>query len=347
MSEPNKPYQSDDAVLATALAWLDEGKGVALATVISTWGSAPRPAGSQIAVNGAGEFAGSVSGGCIEGAVIHAGLDAIQTGTSEVLEFGVSNSQAWEVGLACGGTIQIYVTPLDENRTTILKEIEAAAVNKTPLVWVSNLGTDESKIYQPGSDGNMADQSDPNLIEIVNRAVRSDKAQSIETDKGTLFVNPFNPPLRLFVVGAVHIAQPLVRMAGEVGYEITVIDPREAFASTERFPDHTLSHDWPDEALRGFGLDQRSAVVTLSHDPKIDDPALGEALGSNSFYIGSLGSKKTHAARLERLSGEGFSKEALSRIHGPIGLSIGAKSPSEIAVSILAEITDVLRRKTT
>lgn len=225
----------------------------------------------------------------------------------------------------------------------MLKEIEAAEKSKAPVVWVSNLGTHEDKLWRPG---HVSDQSDQDLGDIVDLVARSDKAQSIETDKGMLFVNPFNPPLRLFVVGAVHIAQPLVRMAAEIGYEITIIDPREAFASNERFPDLKLSHDWPDEALKSCGLDQRSAVVTLSHDPKIDDPALNEALKSGAFYIGSLGSKKTHGSRLERLSDAGFDDEDLDRIHGPIGLSIGAKSPSEIAVSILAEMTDVLRRKT-
>lgn len=181
------------------------------------------------------------------------------------------------------------------------------------------------------------------LIEPISQVVKSDKSRTIEGPDGEWFLNVFNPPLRLILVGAVHIAQPLARMAGDLGYDVAVIDPREAFASEERFPGVHLVRSWPDEAMSELAPDARTAVVTLTHDPKLDDPALQVALKAPCFYIGSLGSKKTHAARLERLTAAGFDEAALARIHGPVGLAIGARSPAEIAVSILAEMTARLR----
>jgi xanthine dehydrogenase accessory factor len=181
------------------------------------------------------------------------------------------------------------------------------------------------------------------LIEPVSQVVKSDKSRTVEGPDGEWFLNVFNPPLRLILVGAVHIAQPLARMAGDLGYDVAVIDPREAFASEERFPGVRLVRSWPDEAMAELAPDARTAVVTLTHDPKLDDPALQVALKAPCFYIGSLGSKKTHAARLERLTAAGFDEATLARIHGPVGLAIGARSPAEIAVSILAEMTARLR----
>jgi xanthine dehydrogenase accessory factor len=174
-------------------------------------------------------------------------------------------------------------------------------------------------------------------------AARADRSQPVEIQGRNWFLGVFNPPLDLAIIGAVHIAQPLARMAAMAGYGVRVIDPRTAFATVERFPDIALSHDWPDEALEKKPLGPRSAIVALSHDPKLDDPALTHALKSDCFYIGALGSKKTHAGRLARLKAEGFSDSALARIHGPVGLNIGAKSPAEIAVSVLAEMTETLR----
>ena len=174
-------------------------------------------------------------------------------------------------------------------------------------------------------------------------ALREDKARTVETPEGEVFINVFNPPLRLLIAGAVHIAQPLARMAALAGYDVTIIDPRRAFATAERFPGVALLTEWPDAGVAELRPDARTAIVTLTHDPKLDDAALSTALNSNSFYIGCLGSKKTHAARLERLRMAGFDEAALARIHGPVGLAIGAKSPAEIAISILAQMTSILR----
>jgi len=183
---------------------------------------------------------------------------------------------------------------------------------------------------------------DEATMKAIRLALSDDRNGTIEAPGGSVFVEVFNPPLRLVVVGAVHIAQPLARMAALAGYGVTVIDPRSAFATDERFPGVTLSTDWPDEALPRLNPDRRTAIVTLTHDPKIDDPALAAALKSSAFYIGALGSRKTHAARTHRLQKAGFADAEIARIHGPVGLAIGAVSPAEIAVSVLAEITQVL-----
>ena len=184
---------------------------------------------------------------------------------------------------------------------------------------------------------------DPAALAAIRKAVGEDRSTTIDTAAGPVFVEVFNPRLRCIIVGAVHIAQPLARMASLTGYLVTVVDPRTAFASDARFPDVALSTDWPDEALQRLQPNRRTAVVTLTHDPKLDDPALAAALRSDAFYVGALGSKKTHAARLKRLAAMGLGEAELQRIHGPIGLDIGAVSPAEIAVAILAQMTQVLR----
>ncbi len=199
----------------------------------------------------------------------------------------------------------------------------------------------QSLAYPDGYDGDVA--VDDMLREAVDRAVRDDRSQTVETGAGPVFIQVFNPPLRLLLVGAVHIAQPLARMAAVAGYDVTVIDPRGSFATDERFPGVSLINEWPDDALPPLEPDRRSAVVTLTHDPKIDDPALAAVLRSDAFYIGALGSRRTHAARVARLTEAGFSGEEIGRIYGPVGLALGAVSPAEIAVAILAQITRVLR----
>lgn len=278
-----------DAVLDQAAAWLAEGRGVVFATVVRTWGSSPRPAGSKLACNDAGEFIGSVSGGCIEGSVITEAID-LMSGQREagVLSFGVSDETAWDVGLACGGKIDVAIEVATAERIAQLRA-------------------------------------------------------------------EMPPPRRLVIVGAVHVAAPLAQMARVAGFAVTIVDPRRAWATSERFPHDALVTDWPDVALEALKLDASTAVVALTHDPKLDDPALRVALASSAFYIGCLGSKKTHAARRERLgatasamaggTNDGFDEHVLDRLHGPIGLDIGAKSPAEIAVAILAEIIAALHGK--
>ncbi len=225
-------------------------------------------------------------------------------------------------------------------REVILKELLKSREAKRPVVLATRLTDGIQKLmYQ-------SDIKEENwLVKAVSEVLASDKSRVVEDPDGQQwFLNAFNPPLRLLIVGAVHIAQPVAAMAALAAYDVTVIDPRTAFASPERFPGVALRTEWPDEAMADLKPDARTAIVTLTHDPKLDDPALIAALNSPAFYIGALGSKKTHAARHERLKAAGFDDQAIARIHGPIGLSIGAKSPAEIAVSIMAQITEVLRK---
>lgn len=322
-----------DAIPEAALDWHRAGRGAALATVVETWGSAPRQAGSQLAISGAGEILGSVSGGCVEGAVVAEALEALQDGTPRLLTFGVSDETAFAVGLACGGTIRVLVEPVDDRPTALspglLADLVAARAARRAVALEVRPDGWSRRLLSPGTDSS------------ADARFRADRS-GMEEDGRFLAIH--NPPLRMIVVGAVHIAQPLLSMARLCGYDPVLIDPREAFGSSARFPGETILSDWPDEALAALAPDTRTAVVTLTHDPKLDDPAIRAALASPCFYLGCLGSKKTHARRLERLAAAGVPPEAVARIHAPVGLDIGAKSPAEIAVSILAQITQVLRQ---
>ena len=219
-----------------------------------------------------------------------------------------------------------------------LQQVLADQAAKRAVVLATNLASGDERLIYPHEAGD-----DP-LLGAAQDAVRLDKSGVVESDGAKVFLNVYNPTLRLIIVGAVHIAQPLARMATMTGYDVTVVDPRAAFASAERFPGVTVMTEWPDDAMATLAPDARTAIVTLTHDPKIDDPALEVALRAPVFYIGSLGSKKTHSARLQRLGEAGFSVSDLARICGPIGLAIGAKSPAEIAVAVLAQITEQLRQ---
>ena len=316
-----------DQIPEQALAWFRAGQGAALATVIETWGSAPRRVGSQLAINSAGEIVGSVSGGCVEGAVIAEAIEAIEQGEARSLEFGVSDGDAFAVGLACGGTIKILVEPVGSIlRESMLEELVKARAERCPIAYIVDLDTGARSLHREGFESRFA----------LDR--------SGFEEGSNVFVALHNPPLKLIVIGAVHIAQALVSMSKMTGYDVTVIDPRDSFASPARFPDVTLSHDWPADSVAQIGLDARTALVLLTHDPKLDDPVLHHALRSNVAYIGALGSKRTHAKRLDRLGESGFSAQDCARIHGPIGLDIGASSPAEIAVAILAQMTQLLRK---
>jgi xanthine dehydrogenase accessory factor len=311
-----------------ALRWHESGVGAALATVTQTWGSAPRRVGAQLAISGAGEIAGSVSGGCVEGAVVVEALEALEDGAARELEYGVSDGDAFAVGLACGGTIRVLVEPVGGTLpAALLGDLVAARAARKPVAYVADLDSGGRQLVFDGYADRM----------------RMDRS-GFDEESPRRFVAVHNPPLRLVIVGAVHIAQALVPMARIAGYDPVVIDPRATFASPARFPDTMLRHDWPDDAIEALGLDARTAVVLLTHDPKLDDPALMRALRSEAFYIGALGSTRTHAKRLERLTEAGFSGAETRRIHAPIGLDIGAAGPAEIAVSVIAQMTQVLRR---
>lgn len=311
-----------------ALDWHRAARGAVLATVIETWGSAPRAVGSQMVVSGTGEMEGSVSGGCVEGAVVLEAMEAVGSGAAKVLEFGVSDDQAFAVGLACGGRIRVLLEPVGGALPlVVLEELVAARAARRPIAYVVDL--EGSARHLAGQDAH------PERFRMDRSGV---------TEDGQSFIHIHNPPLRLLVVGAVHIAQALVPMARIAGHDVTVIDPRPAFGAAARFPGVEIIEEWPDEALTALVPDARTAVVTLTHDPKLDDPAIRAALASDIYYLGCLGSGRTHAKRVARLEEAGFSPEQIARIHAPVGLDIGARGPGEIAVSVLAQITQRLRR---
>jgi xanthine dehydrogenase accessory factor len=223
----------------------------------------------------------------------------------------------------------------------LLDALLADRAAKKPVVLATTLGTGEQwLICANGCTPGAPDA----IVAAARAALAEDKSQTVDSPDGLVFLQVHNPPLRMIVVGAVHIAQALAPMAALAGYQVTVVDPRGAFATEDRFPGVTVSDDWPDEAMEALALDSRTAVVTLTHDPKLDDAALEVALKSDAFYIGSLGSKKTHLARTKRLARLGIETDAIARIHGPAGLPIGSRAPAEIAVAILAQVIETRRR---
>lgn len=316
-----------DRIPEVALAWHRAGLGAVLATVVETWGSAPRQAGSQMAISGDGRIAGSVSGGCVEGAVVTEARAALADRLPRLLSFGVSDDDAFAVGLACGGTIRVMVEPVGEGRAALpealLADLAAAREAARAVVLLTDLASWARQLV-PDHARRLSDRSG--------------------VDDG-VFAAVHNPPLRLIVVGAVHIAQALVPMARACGYAPVIIDPRATFGAAARFPGETVLDGWPDEALAALAPDARTAVVTLTHDARLDDPALQVALRSGAFYVGALGSLRTQEKRLARLRAAGLTAAQLARLRAPVGLRIGAATPSEIAVSILAEITQVLRQR--
>jgi xanthine dehydrogenase accessory factor len=320
--------QNRETAPEQALRWVQAGEGAALATVIETWGSAPRRVGAQLVVSGSGAMEGSVSGGCVEGAVVIEALEALETGESRLLEYGVSDGDAFAVGLACGGTIRVLVEPIGAGGMPedMLADLVAARAARKPVAYEAALKSGARKLVTDGH----ADR------------FRTDRSGLSED--GQTFIAIHNPPLRMAIVGGVHIAQHLEGMARAVGFDTFVIDPREAFGSAARFPGAQVINDWPDDALRDLGVDARTALVLLTHDPKLDDPAIHLALGAGPFYIGALGSGRTHAARRARLEEAGFKPDQIDQIHGPVGLDIGASGPAEIAVSIMAEVIQSLRK---
>lgn len=302
-----------ETILAAFDTW--RGAPMALATVISTWGSAPRPQGSHMLVHADGRFAGSVSGGCVEGDVLALAADVIASGRAERRRYGVSDASAWEVGLPCGGAIEVMVQPVSPAGfpAALLDAIVAARAEGRALSVATDLEAGTSAL---------AHAPDP-----------------------PAFVNRYAPPRRLLIVGAVQIAQRLASIAGSLNIRPVVIDPRGRFLTAERFPGIDLDDRWPDEAVAAWKPDAASAVVTLSHDPKIDDPALIAALAHSTGYVAALGSRRSHAARLERLAAAGVGPADLARIQGPAGIDIGAIGAGEIALSIAAGLVAALSEK--
>jgi xanthine dehydrogenase accessory factor len=292
-----------DRVFAQAVAWGDAP--MALATVIETWRSAPCPVGTHMLVHADGRFVGSVSGGCVEGDVLHVAAEVIAKGAAQIKRYGVADGAAWEVGLPCGGDIVVLVQSVSATGfpRDLFEMIVTARANGKTLRVATDLDRGLSSLS--GSDA-------------------------------AAFINIYPPPRRLLIVGAVEIAASLAMIARSQGFGVTLCDPRGRFLTEERFPGVMLDDRWPDDAVAAFAPDDRSALVTLSHDPKIDDPALIAALARPTAYVAALGSKASHAARLLRLAANGVSPDDLARIEGPAGVAINAISAPEIALSIAA-----------
>ena len=302
-------------VLKRSAAWVDEGRPVLLVTVVKTWGSSPRPEGAMLAVRGDGLVVGSVSGGCIEDDIIDRTRRLGMTQTQcEVVTYGVSADEARRFGLPCGGTIQLVVEPLtrESGIRTLLREIEAGHL----VIRRLDLLTGEATLHP---------------------------AQAVDglAFDGKTLTTIHGPRYRMLVIGASQLSKYLAQIAVGLDYQVTICDPREEYTETWDIPGVTLLRTMPDDTVRAMRLDERCAVVALTHDPKLDDLALMEALHSPAFYVGALGSRANNAKRRERLLEFDVSAEEIARLHGPIGLYIGSRTPPEIAVSILAEITAV------
>jgi len=312
---------ADDALFGLAAAWHKAGHRLVFALVIRTWGSSPRQVGSVMLVRDDQLVAGSVSGGCVEGAVVNAAVDMMDSAGCQRLDFGVADADAWDVGLSCGGEISIWLVSVADGcfGADSLRDAAAAMARRETLWLRFDLLSGQVDFLPSGAAVSQLDDAAFTLVQA--------------------------PRPQLVITGAVHISQHLAPMAMQLGYDVTVIDPRRLFAHEDRFLGITLLQAWPDEAFANMVLDEDTALVTLTHDPKIDDAALIIGLDKPLFYVACLGSKKTHAARLKRLADAGFDAHRTASIHGPAGLDIGAKTPAEIAVSVLAELVSAYRQR--
>jgi xanthine dehydrogenase accessory factor len=302
-------------VLSELKTWTKDKEEIALAIVVETWGSSPRPLGSKMVVTRSGKMAGSVSNGCIEGAVFEEAQKVLRAGKPMLAAFGVADDVAFSVGLACGGHIEVFIQPFGRVHEQLIELLD----DNRPATLRTNLVTGEASVSEGTPPGS----------ELAQR-------------EGDWFIEPFRRPAHLIIVGAIHIAIPLHRLAKLMGYRVTVIDARAKFATKERFPEaDELIVAWPDEAASKLTLDNSAYVVILTHDPKFDLPALRSVLGKDVGYIGAIGSRKTNQNRFAALREEGFTEDQLSHVHGPVGLDLGGRGAEETALGIMAEITAV------
>jgi len=326
-------------------AWRAEGHDVGRAVVIRTYGSSPRQAGSVLLVADDGRMIGSVSGGCIEGAAAQAVLESRERGSASVIRYGVTNEQAWDVGLACGGTIDVLIEPdVPERAVAAARDPLASGTSVLGTALVTDLPLETPDDLTDALPATAEASSEVALEQIRRDALAAGRSQTAQIDGHHVFIETFPVPPRLVIVGATEVARSLVGLAKALGYERVVVDPRTAFATRERFPDvERLLTDWPDEAFEAIDLGPNDAVAILSHDPKFDEPAIVEALKRGARYVGAIGSRKTQADRRRRLLEAGLTEEQLGRIRGPIGLDLGGREPAETALAILAEIVSVRR----
>ncbi len=352
-------------ILSKVTKWWEAGETVGLATVVRTFRSAPRDPGAALAVSAEGEVIGSVSGGCVEGAVYELSLDVCETGDPVLQTYGVSDNDAFAVGLTCGGILDIFVEPIDKARFPELGEIAAAVERGEPVavatviggpgqigarrvVWAGD-GESAADGWHVGSSGTLG--SGARLDQAVDDDARGMLAQGLtgirrygehgerRGDELSVFVNSFAPPPRMLVFGAIDFAAAVARVGKFLGYHVTVCDARKVFATPARFPDaDEVVVEWPHRFLAGTSVDARTVICVLTHDPKFDVPLLEVALRTPAGYIGAMGSRRTHEDRLDRLREVGVTDDELARLRSPIGLDLGARTPEETAVSIAAEL---------
>jgi xanthine dehydrogenase accessory factor len=324
------------------------GRPVGRAVVTSVWGSAPRAEGACMLATADGTLAGSVSGGCVEGAAAREIATAIASGVPKLVTYGVTDEKAWEVGLACGGTIKVFVEPAVSARVLEAARSDGGVVVATvievdsgELPGTSVLLGDDGQVEANRGDGWLATAvADAARIALRREASTTVQVPAPGAATATVFLEVYPRLPRLVIFGGVHIAMALVPLAKALGYRTVVADGRQSFLTRERFPDaDQLLLGWPAEAFQKAALDAATFVCVLSHDPKFDEPAVDIALRSEARYVGAIGSKKTQASRRERLRAQGFSEADLARLHGPIGLNLGGRAPAEIALAILAEMT--------
>ena len=311
-------------VLGELREWMDAGEQIGLATVVETWGSSPRPLGSKMAVTQSGKMAGSVSNGCIEGAVFEEAQKVLKSGRPKIAAFGVADDVAFEVGLACGGHIEVFIQPLGQPHRQVVEMLNRGE----PATLRTNLVNGEAEVVRGTPAG-------------TELARRDRRVRAGHPDED-VFIEPLRRPAHLVIIGAIHIAIPLHRLAKLMGYRVTVVDARAKFATKERFPEaDELIVAWPDEAMAKIHVDNSTYVVILTHDPKFDLPALRSVLKKDAGYVGAIGSRKTNQNRFDALRNEGFTEAEIAKVHGPIGLDLGSRGAEETALGILAELTAV------
>lgn len=338
--------------LQKILDWQSEGKQTALSTVVWKQGSALRSVGAKMAISSAMEMSGSVSGGCVEGAVVQEALKVMESGQPVLLEYGIADETAWSVGLACGGSIKVLVQKVEMGEQGNLNvrmikhmiDLLESGISFSTLVPINGMEKGgflllKSSETKPEGDPTWFDQA---LLEQVRTLEETETSEIVKADGRDIFIDIYAPQPRLIAIGAVHIALPLTQMAQITGFTTVVIDPRKAFNTARRFP-HVGQRllKWPDEGLEEIGLSEKDYLLLLTHDDKLDLPALVMALDRNVKYIGMLSSRQARDKRFKKLEEKGYTSEQLQRIHSPVGLDIGARSQEEIALSILAEITAV------
>jgi xanthine dehydrogenase accessory factor len=340
-------------LIPTIDAWRARGDAVALATVVKTGGSTPRPIGAKMIVNSRGEFAGSVSGGCVEGAVIEEAQRVLKTGEPKLLHFGIANETAWEVGLSCGGQIEVWLevsgsqfkVEAGDWLNEIARAIQADALCAlATIVRGANVGAkmmvyDDARVVGDLGDAPLNAQ----VARDAQNALQRESPEHRVYGDTEIFIDVFAPKPKLVIIGGVHTAIPLTQLAQALGFHVTIVDGRARFATRERFPTaDEIIVAWPDEALARIKIDASTYIAILTHDPKFDLPALAAlAKTAPPRYIGAMGSRATRQQHFAQLRAQGVSEEFLSRVYGPIGLDLGARTPEEIALAILAEIVAV------